>query len=572
VSRAPVPPRVIRFTIGEPKGVAFTGGVAYAPAAALSPDGRYLTFIARRTGGSADLLWVRSLDTLEVRPLTGTDGANFPFWSPDSKSIAFFTPGKLRKIDVSGGPPQTLCDATAGEGGTWNRDGVIVFAPNGTGALFRVSSAGGQPTPVTTLSTAGKETSHRWPYFLPDGRHFLFLSQPSNVVYAGALDSPDLTRVVNADSRALYAPGYLLFLREDTLVAQPFDARRLETTGEAVPIAEDVRVNATNGRAAFTVSESGVLVYRTGSISEPAALTWFDRAGKVLGMVGQAKDYRGLDLSPDGRRIAVHLHESVSGGAGGGGLWIIDLTRGTESRFTLTSSHDASPHWSPDGSRIVFGSTEGTSSDLYVKPAGGATPAEVLLKTDEAKGPRSWSTDGRFIVYDSAGVKTSSDIWVLPLEGDRKPIPFLTTPAVEGQGELSPDSRWMVYTSNESGRFDIYVQPFPATGGKWLVSTDGGLEPHWRHDGKELYYVSLGPQRKLMAVDVKTQGEAFEASVPHTLFDIAGTTVTSPGPLTRTGNYVASSDGQKFLATIQPSAQISNPLTVVVNWAAGLKQ
>jgi Tol biopolymer transport system component len=572
VSRAPATPRVVRLTIDQTKDLTFAGGPAFAPAAAISPDGRQVAFIAARAGATP-VLWVRSLDALEARPLTGTDGANFPFWSSDSKSLAFFAQGKLRKIDVAEGPPQTLCDARDGEGGTWNRDGVILFAPSGTGGLARVSSAGGRPTAVTTLSAADKETSHRWPDFLPDGRHFLFLSQPANVVRVGSLDSAEVKRLVNADSRAMYAPGYLLFIRGDTLVAQPFDARRLETTAEAVPIAEDVRVNLTNGRAAFAVSESGVLAYRTGGAQRPVQLTWFDRAGRELGKIGQPKDYRGIDLSPDGQRIVVHLHETLTANAsGGGGLWLLDPTRGTESRFTFTGLHDGAPRWSPDGSRVVFQSSRsGGIADLYVKQTAGATPEEVLFKTDWDKSPRSWSVDGRFIVYETAGETTRSDIWVLPLDGDRKPIPFLTTPANEAQGELSPDGRWMVYVSNESGANDVYVQPFPATGSRWPVSTGGGLEPHWRRDGKELYYVSAAPQ-KLMAVDVKTQGAMFEASVPHSLFDVTGIPGGTIGPNGRTGAYAASADGQKFVVSLQPPAQVSNPVTIVLNWTAGLKK
>jgi Tol biopolymer transport system component len=251
---------------------------------------------------------------------------------------------------------------------------------------------------------------------------------------------------------------------------------------------------------------------------------------------------------------------------------MLDLARGTESRFTFTGVHDGSPRWSPDGARVVFNSNRpGEVQNLYVKQAGGATPEDVLLKSDVATSPRSWSLDGRFIVYDSDGGKTSSDIWVLPLTGDRKPIPFLTTPATEGQGELSPDGRWMVYSSNESGRFDVYVQPFPATGGKWLVSTSGGLEPHWRRDGKELYYVSGAP-RRLMAVDVRTQGSTFDASVPHALFSVPGIPVGAVGPNARSGDFMASADGQKFLVALQPTLQTSNPVTIVVNWAAGLKK
>jgi Tol biopolymer transport system component len=302
-------------------------------------------------------------------------------------------------------------------------------------------------------------------------------------------------------------------------------------------------------------------------------LTWFDRAGRQVGKVGQTKDYRSFDLSADGGRIVAHLHEPRVASQGGGGLWLLDPVRGTESRFTFTSAHDTDPQWSPDGSRVVFSSfrRDSAKANLYVKLAGGATPEELLLKTDAGKAPRQWSTDGRYIVYESIGADSTSDIWVLPLTGERKPIPFLVTPAREGQGALSPDGKWMAYTSNESGRLDIYAQPFPATGGKWLISTGGGVQPRWRRDGKELYYVSAPPQ-KLMAVDVKTDGAMFQASVPHPLFDVPGIPVNGPGAGTLSGSYSVSADGQKFLVAIQPTADMSNPLSIVLNWTAILKK
>jgi Tol biopolymer transport system component len=573
MSRAPATPPVVRFTVEEPKNVTFAGGPAYAPGAAVSPDGRYIVFMANRTGAASAMLWIRPLDLVEARPLNGTEGAAFPFWSPDSKSVAFFVQGKLKRVEISGGPPQTVCDAPAGEGGSWNRDGVIVFAPGPNGALARVSAAGGKPVAVTTLSAADKEASHRWPEFLPDGHHFLYLSQPANTVYVGSLDSADVKRVVNANSRAMYGDGYLLFVREDTLMAQPFDPHRLETKGQPVPIAEDIRVNSTNGRAAFALSDSGVLAYRTGTASTPVELTWLDRAGREIGKAGQLKDYRGFDVSVDGQRIVTHEHELTTGAPnGGGGLWLLDLARGTESRFTFSDFHDSNPRWSPDGSDVVYASNRpGEAENLYLKPGGGATPEHLLLKTEMDKAPWSWSADGKFIVYDTGRATGFSDLWVLPLGADRKPVPFLATPASEGQGELSPDGRWMSYTSNESGRFDVYVQPFPANGGKWLVSTGGGVDAHWRRDGKELYYLSLAP-RKLMAVDVKTQGSVFEASVPRALFDAASTPTAAPGPITRGSGYVPAADGQRFLVAIQPATQVSNPLTVMLNWTAGLKK
>jgi eukaryotic-like serine/threonine-protein kinase len=572
MSRAPVASPAVRFTIGEPTGATFAGGPAFAPGAVISPDGRQVVFMATQKGAPSNLLWVRSLDTTESRPLTGTEGATLPFWSPDSKSVAFFAQGKLRKIDVTGGPPQTLCDAPAGEGGTWNRDGVILFAPAANGPLSRVSSAGGRPTDVTKLSAADKEISHRWPEFLPDGRHFMFLSRPGNVLHLGSLDSAEVMGIAATSSHAVYAKGYLLFVREETLVAQPFDVSRLQTIGEAVPVAEDVRVNSANGRAAFSASPTGVLVYRTGGNAIPVQLTWFDRAGKQIQKIGEPQDIRGMDLSPDGQRVVVHLHEQV-GPTRGGGLWMLDTVRGTKLRFTFTDAHDLAPRWSPDGSRVVFASNRsGGPLNLYVKSAGGVTPEEPLLKSDSANGVSSWSRDGQFVVYDSLAGKAFTDVWLLPMTGQRKSLPFLTTPANEGQAEFSPDGRWIAYTSNESGRPDIYVQPYPATGGKWLVSTGGGVEPHWRADGKELYYVSDPGNQRLVAVDVKTEGAMFQEGVPKTLFPVIGINAFAPGPAFSSGSYAASADGQKFLVAIRSAAQNADPLTVVLNWTAGLKK
>ena len=584
-SRAPATPPVVQFTIDEPANATFFGGPAYAPGAVISPDGRHIAFMATRDSSTANFLWVRSLDATAARLLNGTDGASFPFWSPDGKSIGFFSQGKLRKVDVAGGAIQTLCDATAGEGGTWNRDGVIVFAPSITGPLARVSAAGGEPSPVTTLSRAEMESSHRWPEFLPDGRHFLFLSEPGNVVKVGLLDSAEIVRVTTGSSRALYADGQLLFVRDETLVAQPFDVKELRTTGEAVPVAEDVRVNPANGRAAFAVSPTGILVYRIGGNAVPVQLTWFDRTGKELQKIGQPKDYRGMALSPDAQRVVVHLHETSGRstvGFGGGGLWVVDIGRGTESRFTFTGAHDTSPRWSPDGLRIVFTSNQtaipprgagrsGGSLGLYVKAAGGVTPEELLMKSDSAIIAQSWSRDGRFIAFDSDGGKSLTDVFLLPLAGDRKVIPFLTTAANEGQAEFSPDGRWIAYTSDESGAADIYVQPYPPTGRKWLVSTGGGVEPRWRADGKELYYVSRVPT-KLMAVDVKAQGVDFEPGVPRALFSTPGIRANGPGVASINGSYAVSGDGQKFLVSLVPVALDATPLTVVLNWTAGLKK
>ena len=557
VSRAPAVPSAVRFTIGGPPATTFAGGPAYAPGAAVSPDGRQVVFMATRTGASTNLIWVRSLDALEARPLTGTDDATFPFWSPDSKSIAFFAQGKLRKVDVSGGPPQTICDAPAGEGGTWNRDGAIVFAPNATGALARVSSAGGQPAAITKLSAADNETSHRWPDFLPDGRHFLFLSEPGNVVHAGSLDSGEVTRLVTADSRAEYARGYLLFVREDTLVAQPFDAGRLQTTGEAVPIAEDIPVNTGNGRAAFGVSESGVVVYRTGQGGLDSNLKWFDRTGKELGALGQPGRYGDVELSTDERQVSVSLLDQK---ANGRDIWTFDVVRNLRTRFTFDST-ELTMIWSPDRSRVAFNSRRKGHLDLYMKAASGTGMEDVLLEDQLEKFPVSWSPDGQRILYVSVGGPTSNDLFVLPLAGDRKPVPFLNTQFSEAPGQFSPDGRWIAYGSNESGRVEIYVAPFSGQGGKRQISTNGGNTPRWSRNGSELVYVA--PDNTLMAAQVNGKGTTFDVGAVTPLFR------SRMAPLRY--EYAASSDGQRFLINTFPEETTSSPITVVLNWTAGLK-
>jgi eukaryotic-like serine/threonine-protein kinase len=558
VSRAPSVPAAVQFTIDQPAGATFAGFPAYAPGAAVSPDGHHVVFMATRTGASTNLLWVRSLDAVEARPLTGTDAATFPFWSHDSKSIAFFAQGKLRKVDVSGGPPQTICDAPAGEGGTWNRDGAIVFAPNPNGALARVSSAGGQPTAVTKLSAADKETSHRWPDFLPDGRHFLFLSLPGNVVHVGSLDSADVTRVVTADSRAAYARGYLFFVRELTLVAQPFDAGRLETTGDAVPIVEDVSVNPNNGRAAFAASESGVLAYRTGTGALDRSLRWFDRTGKELSVLGQPGRYDDVELSPDGRQVSVSAIDSK---ASRRDIWTFDVARNLRTRFTFDADNVAMI-WSPDRSRVAFSSNRKGHLDLYMKAASGTGSEEPLLEDQRDKLPVSWSPDGQRILYVAFGGPSSNDLFVLSLSGDRKPVPFLNTPFSEHSAQFSPDGRWIAYASNESGANEVYVAPFSGQGGKRQISTNGGNDPRWSRNGSELIYVA--PDNTLMAAQVDGKGTAFDVGTVTPLFH----SLMGFGRY----DYAVASDGQQFLIDTIPAETTSTAVTVVLNWTAGLKK
>ncbi|MDQ3665222.1 MAG: protein kinase [Acidobacteriota bacterium] len=554
-------PAATRFFIYPPEKADLRGSFT------VSPDGRRV--ILRVISEGKVRLWVRALDSLEGQPLAGTEEGSYPFLSPDSRFIGFFSGGKLKKIEVTGGPVQTLCDAPEPRGATWNRDGVIVFAPKYADALYRVSAAGGAPVPVTTLDAARKEFSHHYPRFLPDGRHFLYLAnspqRESAGIYVGSLDSKETKLLVNTDVSAAYAPpGYLLFLRDRTLMAQDFDADRLELTGEPFPVAEQVdRLGAGVPFALFSVSETGVLVYRSGS-SETTQLIWFDREGKQLGTVGPAAGQTTPWLSPDEKRVAVGRVDPQGGSSD---IWLIELTRGIPTRFTFDLANDAAPVWSPDGSRIVFCSNRGGPLNLYHRAASGAGNDEVLLKSHNSKIPNDWSADGKFILYQDQAPKTGWDLWVLPLSGEQKPFPFLQTDFDERQGRFSPDSKWVAYTSNESGTWQVYVQSFPALGGKWQVSTNGGVQPQWRRDGQELFYLSA--ERKLMALEVKGNGSTFAAGPPKELFEMRLQTVGLPGPR---NFYVAAGDGQRFLVASTPEEGATTPTTVVLNWTADLKR
>jgi Tol biopolymer transport system component len=534
---------------------------------AVSPDGRRLAFTARAAAGPTQL-WVRPLDSLSAQPLAGTEGASLPFWSPDSRSIGFFAAGKLKKVEASGGAPQTLVNTPlVPRGGAWSRDGVIIFSGSSGTPLYRVPAAGGEPQPVTALDPARQENTHSWPQFLPDGQHFLFFalsSQAENTgVYVASLDSKSHTRLLGTTSTAAYASGYLLFLREGALLAQAFDLARLATAGEAVPVAELVQFD-TFLRARFSVSQSGVLVYDASGSGTSSRLLWFDRAGKPLGSVGDPGDYTHLNLSPDDQRVVASRRDPQTGLQD---IWLFELARGVSSRFTFGPFSSASPVWSPDGSRIAFFSTRDGPFNLYQKLSSGAGSDEPLLKSSNNKFPLNWSPDGRFLLYAEQDPKTAKrDLWILPPQGGGKPFPFLRTAFSAVFGQFSPDGRWIAYTSDESGREEVYVRPFSGAeagaGGKWLISNNGGSVPRWRRDGKELFY--LAPDNKLMAVEVQTAAAALQAGVPQPLFQ------------TRAGGinfrYAVTADSQRFLVISAGEQAASAPATVVLNWTAGLKK
>jgi serine/threonine protein kinase len=531
---------------------------------ALSPDGSRLVAIVPTPQGNA--LWLRRLDEITGETLAGaTLGAgSFPFWSPDGRFIGFFTSGKLNKIDVFGGPAQPLCDAPDGYGGTWNRDGLILFAPS-SGPLFIVPAAGGTPVQVTHIDKARGDTAHRHPKFLPDGTHFVFFvasNKPENAgLYLGTLGSKETRRLVASDAMGVFAPpDHLLFLRSTTLMAQQFDPKRLELEGDPFPVAQDIGINTGNSVAGIAVSDSGVLAYRVSGSLVNRRLRWVDRAGKTLGDMGGIGPHGNATLAPSGERLA----ETRAGGD----IWIVDLPRESSSRFTFDPAIDDNAIWSPDSNRIVFASArDGGVFNLYLKNAGGLGQEELLLKTDSSKYPTDWSRDGRYILYTSyRNAQATLDLWVLPLSGDRKPMPFLQTPYTEFGARFSPDGRWIAYTSNETGQNQVYVQSIPPSGDKWLISTSRGLEPRWRGDGRELFYVSGAA---IWAVDVDAMdGNSFKAGVPRKLFDTFSGNANQV--LTR---FDVAGDGQRFLLNLTSvTADVMPPIRVVVNWTAGLKK
>jgi len=549
---------VSRFYIYPPEKTSFGGATDF-----ISPDGRKTVFTIIGTDGWPQL-WIRSIDSLTARPIPGTELASQGFWSPDSRFIAFFAKGKLKKVDVSGGPVQTLADAQTSRGGTWNKDGVILFAAAFSGGLYRVPADGGEIAAVTKIDVSSNESGHFWPQFLPDGHHFVYLARTAKKettgIYLGSLDSPETRMLVQSDAGARFAPpGYLLFLKERVLMAQPFNPEKLQLSGEPSVIAEQVGYNPSNGRSFFCASDNGVLVYRTGLAL--SRLTWIDRTGKELGSFEPGDSLLSPSLSPDEKRIAMVRADPSSGSD----IWLLDISRQSSSRLTFDPAIDSNPVWSPDGSRIVFSSNRLGPYDLYWKPSSGAGNEELLLKSETAKFVTDWSSDGRFILYINSGAIGGNHLWVLTLSGEQKPIPIVQSNFDEIQGKFSPDIHWIAYVSNESGMPQVYVQNFPSAGGKWMVSVNGGLQPRWSKDGKELFYYALNGN--IMAVAVKTNANNFEASSPTVLFEAR----IALGPPTSGAAYSVTHDAQRFLLNVAEGSSPS-PAVVVQNWTASLQK
>jgi serine/threonine protein kinase/Tol biopolymer transport system component len=559
--------RVTRFNVPPPDGWTLaleTPSAGQVPnPLAVSPDGRRIVYSAKDDKGTIRL-WLRPLDVLDAQPLAGTDGATAPFWSPDSRFVGFFADGKLKKIEIAGGPAIALCDVGASANGAWSPDGVILVSRTNA-PLQRVPAAGGTPIEATSLRQG--ESGHTRPMFLPDGRHFLYRalgSSQGGPIFVASLDSKEVVHLFDSGStNVVYTQGHVLFLRDTTLMAQPIDVKRMTMAGDAFPVAERIQMQAINGLTAgvFSASQTGVLVYQTGTSTVTGLkLAWVDRSGKEISTVAERGLYGDLKLSQDGKRASV---SAVDVQQQSRDLWLIDLARGLRTRFTFDPTDDISGVWSPDGSRIAFASRRKGQLDLYVKPINGATDEELLLETKLQKLPQSWSSDGRFLLFRVQDPVTGSDLWILPMTGDRKPRPFIQTRFNETQGAFSPDGRWVAYVSNESGPSEVYVAPFPGPGGKWQVSSGGGQSVEWRHDGRELFYQTS--DSKLAAVSVNGQGSSFEIGATKMLFTAQNVGARS--------FYDVSPDGQRFLINKAPAeAPASAPITVVMNWLGGVKK
>jgi serine/threonine protein kinase len=518
---------------------------------ALSTDGRYLVFVATESSSGAERLYLRAMNQTEAQPLAGTDGARFPFWSPDSKSLGFFASEQVFRIDIAGGPAQALAPAANPQGGAWSADGTILFAPTTVTPLFRVPAAGGQLTAATELQLPG-QTNHRRPSFVSRSRQFLFTAAGPgrSAVYIGSLDASTLKRIMPVDGGAeLLDPDHIVFTQQGALVVRRFDASQGEVTGDPVTIANASSAGA-GAAIGFSTSTTGTLAYRTARATPPR-MTWFDRAGTVL---GQGSDLNAPNISPDGRYVA--YDRTI---AGNRDVWVIDLVRGGTTRFTTNAAIDGFPVWSPDGSRLVFHSQRRGSFDIWTRRFDGAAGTEeLLLETPDNEWPVAWSKDGRFVLYQRSDRNyESSDLFALPMTGDdRTPIVIANTPAEERMGEFSPDGRWIAYQTSESGKPEIVVRAFPQSQGMVRVSTSGGNAPRWRADGKEIFFIA--PDGKMMAVPVALTGSVLTPGTPAQLFS------THISPQIFTYQYAVAPDG-RFLLFNRQLADAS-PITILLNW------
>jgi eukaryotic-like serine/threonine-protein kinase len=557
----------VRAAILPPEDAEFFALNIEGGAPAVSPDGKLLASSVRDKKGTVQL-WVRAVDSPDARLLPGTKGAGHPFWSPDSRSIGFFAEGNLKRIDVDGTSLQTICGASSSpRGGSWSRDGVMLFAPSVAGPLLRVPANGGTPTTASELDAKHTESSHRWPQFLPDGKHYVFFlrnfDREQTGIYEGTLDSKEHHLVLRTGYRAVYVPpGYLLYMREQTLMAQTFDAQRSELRGEPVPLPDRVAFVSTNSDAMFSASDNGVLAYCPRlSAAMGWELAWYDRAGKKLTSIG--RDFFGQPAaSPDGSKVAVAIYDKEWWTPD---LWVLDLARGTKTRLTFGPGTAFNPVWEPDGQALIFGSVQNGQKHIFRKSLTGSGVPEVILQTEGMiDSPGSICRDGHYLAYSRAeSKKLKFGVWILPLIGDRKPFPLVEEQFDAIDPRISPDCKWVAYWSDEPGQAQIYITSFPDGKRRYQATTVGGENPRWRADSKELFFTL--PDGNLAAVSVAEAGQELKLGSPHVLF-------MAHGIANRLGPYDARFDGQRFIVSGSDEPISQAPLTLVVNWDAGLKK
>jgi serine/threonine protein kinase/Tol biopolymer transport system component len=534
---------------------------------ALAPDGQFVAMVAYSEQAGRNMIWRHEVGSRQATTIAGTEDASHPFWSPDGRSVGFFAQGRLKKVDVfSGTSAQVLCEAPHGRGGTWNRDGVILFTPEVFTGLYRVSSAGGTPVEISRPDVSRFESSHRWPAFLPDQRHFLYTAAnfsgrfEKNMIYVGALDSDEKRPIVGASSNVAYAdPGYLLYWRDGALVAQRFDPRSYAVSGEPRTISDEVQYFPQTDLAVFDVAGKATLAVQTGKGAARSQLLWFDRSGKqVASVIAPPGEFSNPRLSPDGRRMAIDQTDSDGRHQN---IWIHELANNSLTRLTFSPGLNQDPIWSPDGKRIVYTSSQAINFHIYEKNADGSgSEQEVADLGVPQQGPWDWSRDGKYLL-----VRKNEELWYMSLS-DRQPKPFLQGPWVVRTADFSPDGKWVAYSSNETGNWEVYVSAFNNPSSKWQVSRGGGEEPRWRRDGRELFYLS--GDGKMTAVAVGS-GSNFEAGPPATLFQAHR---RQPVSAMDFFSYDVTADGQRFLINTRLDEPNAAPLSIILNWASEMEK
>jgi Tol biopolymer transport system component len=529
----------------------------------ISPDGKKVAYVARDSSGSDERLWVRPLDSMSAIALPGTENARFPFWSPDSRYLAFFKDSKLKKVLATGGPALTLCDASEGRGGSWNQDDVIIFTPNFAGPLHRVSAAGGSSMAISVLDSTRQDYTHRWPCFLPNGRDYLFFNRTQgddggeeDAVCVGTLGESEYRVLVHGKSNAIFAEGRLLFIREGVLMAQPFDPGKLENVGDAFPIAEGVAFMPGWSRGVFSSSLQGDLVYRRGEVQVGSQLRLFDLRGNALGAVGDVASQFTFSVSHDQTRVATGLLEQNSGNTD---IWIRDVERGIRTRFTFGESSDLTAVWSPNDSLVAYTARLAGEVTLLVKPASGAAAEQKLWTLEHTAYASDWSPDGKYIAC-TVDAPDGRDIWIVPTDPTAEPFPFMQTPLDEWDAKFSPDGRWIAYCSDESSREEVYVAPFPGPGGKWQISTREGDRPRWSPDGRRLFY--LDNTDHICVVDVDGTAKSMNVGRMEQLFPVSA---FRPGNI-----FQLMGDGERLLVNERLSEMEESMIVVVQNWSRGL--